>query len=139
MEFPFSTSVALVTGASRGIGAALARELAARGIGGLVLVARAKEDLEELANEIRLKNAFAVNAPLIVLPADLSHPDAANAIKAQTDRLGLRVDLLINNAGFGFPWLFSGGKPTKRTGYGAGQYHLPDCFNTPVSSRNDST
>lgn len=89
--------VALITGASRGIGAEIARQLAARRVGGLVLVARTESDLNDLAQEIRQH----YQTPVTVLAVDLAQEDAAVAIKAETDRRGLSVDLLVNNAGFG--------------------------------------
>lgn len=86
---------ALVTGASRGIGEAFARQLAARGQD-LVLVARSRDRLEALAGE--LSAAHGVRAHVVV--ADLAQPGAAEAVFAATERLGLEVDLLVNDAGF---------------------------------------
>jgi uncharacterized protein len=81
---------ALVTGASSGLGEQFARQLSARGHE-LVLVARRADRLERLASELS-GSAHAV-------PADLA-ADAA-ALKPKIDELGLDVDLLVNNAGFG--------------------------------------
>lgn len=81
---------ALVTGASSGIGAEFARQLAARGYE-LILVARRADRLEELA-------ATLPGAPVVV-PHDLAN-DAAT-LPAELERRELRVDLLVNNAGFG--------------------------------------
>jgi short-subunit dehydrogenase len=83
--------VTLVTGASAGLGAEFARQCARRG-DALVLVARRRERLEALAAEI---------GDAHVLPADLEAPDAAAQLLAEVERLGLHVDTLINNAGFG--------------------------------------
>ena len=83
--------VALVTGASAGLGVEFARRLSERGHR-LVLVARRKERLDELAKE--LGNARAV-------AADLSKKDAAAKLMADVEANGETVDVLINNAGFG--------------------------------------
>ncbi len=87
---------ALITGASGGIGGAFARQLAARGKN-LILVARSEERLKALAGELSAK--YGIEA--YVIAADLARPSAAAAIFAETERLGLAVDLLINNAGYG--------------------------------------
>ena len=98
--FEYDKATALVTGASRGIGAALARELAARGIKHLVLTARTLSDLETLKAQIlQLYNYSDLQITLIA--ADLSSTDAPEMLFAETNRLGLSVDLLVNNAGFG--------------------------------------
>ncbi len=101
--FAYRNSVALVTGASRGIGAALARELAHRQIATLVLTARTEDDLSALAEDIR-RHYPATRVEIIT--ADLADPDAPEKLKAETDRRGLDIDLLVNNAGFGLYGLF---------------------------------
>lgn len=93
---PSPDGAALVTGASAGIGADLARELAGRGHN-LILVARRRERLEELARE--LSGAHGIRAE--VLPCDLSDAEARARLVEQVQGLGLRVDVLVNNAGFG--------------------------------------
>lgn len=85
---------ALVTGASSGIGAEFARELARRGMN-LVLVARAEEVLNEIAADLQAKHGVRVH----VLPADLSREDAPARVKEAVAQLGIQIDLLINNAG----------------------------------------
>jgi uncharacterized protein len=87
---------ALVTGASRGIGEVFARQLAALGKD-LVLVARDEHSLRTTAGELSAAHGVRVH----VIAADLSLPGAAAAIWAETARLGVEVDLLVNNAGLG--------------------------------------
>lgn len=93
--------LSLVTGASAGIGAAFARALAARGHD-LVLTARRTDRLEALANELR--DQHRINAT--VLTCDLADPQAVEQLCATLDERGLRVDWLINNAGYGVPGRF---------------------------------
>ncbi len=89
-----STSTALITGASSGIGADIARELAARGHG-VTLVARREEKLRVLAAE--LGDSVRVE----VVACDVADPDArAGLLDTVADR-GLTVDILVNNAGIG--------------------------------------
>ncbi len=90
---PSPTTTALVTGASSGIGAAMARELARRGHG-VVLVARSADRLRELADEVA---ATGVRAE--VLAADLTDRAARAALPARVAELGLSVSILVNNAG----------------------------------------
>ncbi|NAZ85256.1 SDR family NAD(P)-dependent oxidoreductase [Kineococcus indalonis] len=94
---------ALITGASSGTGAAFARELAARGCD-VVLVARREARLRELAAE--LQDAHGVQAHVVV--AGLSRPEAPGAVHAATRDLGVRVDVLVDNAGFGSHGAFAG-------------------------------
>ncbi|WP_439102612.1 SDR family NAD(P)-dependent oxidoreductase [Congregibacter sp.] len=90
------TNTALITGASAGIGEELARVHAENG-GDLVLVARRKARLESLANELRADHGVQVH----VIVADLEKSGAAKKLMAQVDALGVAIDVLINNAGFG--------------------------------------
>jgi len=83
--------VALVTGASAGLGVDFARQLSKRGHR-LVLVARRKERLDELARELGNARAVAL---------DLSRKDAAVKLLADLEANGEIVDVLVNNAGFG--------------------------------------
>lgn len=91
-----SRPVALITGASGGIGLELAR-LCAKGGHDLILVARRQEKLEEIAKY--LGGMYNVRTEVIV--ADLADPEAPRAIYEKVEQLGLSVDVLINNAGFG--------------------------------------
>jgi short-subunit dehydrogenase len=90
---PSPTTTALVTGASSGIGAAMARDLAGRGHG-VVLVARSADRLQELADEL---SATGVRAE--VLAADLTDRAARAALPGRVAELGLEVSILVNNAG----------------------------------------
>jgi uncharacterized protein len=87
---------ALVTGASAGIGTALARELAAGGAN-LVLTARRRDRLAGLAAELISKHGIRA----VTCVADLAQSDGPREIFAFTEEKGITVDLLINNAGFG--------------------------------------
>ena len=88
--------ITLITGASGGIGAALAHEFAAHGHE-LVLVARREQALGALADAIAAKGA---NRPT-VLRADLARADAVQGIAEALDQRGLEPDVVVNNAGFG--------------------------------------
>lgn len=92
----YRTQTTLITGASSGIGAAFARELARRG-SDVVLVARRLERLDALANE--LEEAHGIRA--IPIAQDLSVPAAGRALAAAVAERGLTVTSLVNNAGFG--------------------------------------
>jgi len=85
-----------VTGASKGIGKAIARELASRGYD-LLLVARTASELERTAAE--LKDSFPVKTAVLAL--DLSVPGSAQAILDYTRQHHLPVSVLVNNAGYG--------------------------------------
>ena len=93
---PSDSSTALVTGASSGIGAAIARELARRGHG-VTLVARREERLRELASELSKEHGVRAEA----LGSDLVDPAARDQLQAQVAELGLEVEVVVNNAGFG--------------------------------------
>jgi short-subunit dehydrogenase len=86
--------VALVTGASAGIGEALARRFAAGGHD-LVLVARTAPALRALARALAAEHGVRARA----MPADLAEPGAADALADALERAGLQVDVLVNNAG----------------------------------------
>jgi short-subunit dehydrogenase len=90
-----SRPVALVTGASSGIGRELARVFAAEGWD-LVLVARREEALRELADEL-VRGGAATH----IVPADLADPGAAARVAEEVAGRGLAVEALVNNAGLG--------------------------------------
>jgi hypothetical protein len=94
--------LALVTGASAGIGAAFARILASHGYD-LALTARRAERLETLAEEIRLRSGVET----LTVSADLAEPDAPAKILDHLAAQGRVVDALVNNAGYGLPGTFA--------------------------------
>lgn len=93
-----SGRTALVTGASSGIGKAFAELLARKGYA-LVLTARRADRLDALAKQLHQAHGVATHT----LVADLSEPDASRQIAAELDARGLRIDVLVNNAGYGVP------------------------------------
>ena len=93
---------ALITGASGGIGAAFAAELAQRQHN-LILVARSEDKLQQLAAQLRQE--FNISIEIIV--QDLTAAGAANAVFDGVVASGLTVDLLVNNAGFGDYGIFA--------------------------------
>ena len=92
---PQPSSTALITGASAGIGAEIARELARRGHG-VVLVARRKPRLEQLAKELRAEHGIRAE----VIACDLAKPAQRGRLPGRVADLGLDVEILVNNAGF---------------------------------------
>lgn len=89
---------ALITGASAGLGAEFARQLAGRGCD-LVLVARRRDKLESLAAELASARGVAV----AVIAADLADSQAPESIQATLEELDIQVDYLVNNAGAAGP------------------------------------
>ena len=94
-------SIALVTGASTGIGAAFTRELAARG-NDLVVVSRNEARLMELAASLEDEHGVAVE----VLAADLETDDGVTRIEQRLEDGAQPIEMLVNNAGFGTNGLF---------------------------------
>ena len=89
--------VALVTGAGTGIGRAVALALARAGYR-VALAGRRREPLEETAS-----HASTAGAAALVVPTDISNPEAVQALFARTKETFGRLDLLFNNAGIGAP------------------------------------
>lgn len=93
MSKTLSNTVALVTGASSGIGFGIASRLAEEGVA-VALVARRKENLDELVKQIEAKGGKA-----FAIPADITQPGVAKeAIELAVSKFG-RLDTLVNNAG----------------------------------------
>ncbi|MBN9279076.1 MAG: SDR family oxidoreductase [Hyphomicrobium sp.] len=99
--------LAVVTGASSGIGADLARELAKDGYD-LVLVARRAAPMQALADEIKVNGASA-----IVLACDLSKAGAAQTLVGEIEAQGLAIDVLVNAAGLGGSGRFDQSDPVR--------------------------
>lgn len=99
---------ALITGASAGIGKVFAEQLAKRKIEKLVLVARRSERLEALKSELE-RESF--TGTIITLSSDLRIESERVKLKTEVDRAGIEIDLLINNAGFGYVGKFLSDEP----------------------------
>lgn len=93
---PSVSSTALVTGASSGIGAAIAKELASRGHA-VVLVARREERLRSLATELNTEHGV----PAEVIASDVGDPAERERLLEELQGQGRSVEVLVNNAGFG--------------------------------------
>ena len=93
---PSQRSTCLVTGASSGIGAEIATALARRGHG-VTLTARREERLEELAEQLEEQHGVRADT----LAADVSHERGRRRLTRELEARGLRVDVLVNNAGYG--------------------------------------
>jgi short-subunit dehydrogenase len=101
--------VVLITGASAGIGASLARELVRRRkAGALVLTARRVDRLERLADELRARQH---DLEVVTIAADLADPATPKRLIAETTSRFGGLDVLINNAGLGLPTQFADAEP----------------------------
>jgi short-subunit dehydrogenase len=96
LRYDYTGKTALVTGASSGIGREFAVQLASRGLGQLILVARREDVLKEVEAEIERISPVAIR----VIAADLSIANADQELAARVAALGWHVDVLVNNAGF---------------------------------------
>jgi short-subunit dehydrogenase len=104
---PSPHKVVLITGASAGLGAATAREAGRRGHH-LSVTSRRGDRLEALAEEIR---ALGTGVEVLSIAADLDDPETPGRLVAETLARFGRLDVLINNAGFGLPSLFADAEP----------------------------
>jgi uncharacterized protein len=93
---PSVSSTALVTGASAGIGTAIARELASRGHG-VVLTARREDRLQSLATELTSEHGVVAET----IACDLADVEARDRLAEELQERGRAVEILVNNAGFG--------------------------------------
>ncbi|MEU3902756.1 SDR family oxidoreductase [Streptomyces goshikiensis] len=96
MSMTYRGTVALITGASAGLGVEFARQWAERGAD-VVLVARRLDRLEELARDLEKRHGIRATP----IAADLALPGAGAALHAELEARGIRIQTLINNAGFG--------------------------------------
>lgn len=99
---------ALITGASSGIGEAFAEALAKEG-SDLILVARSKDKLDVLARRLNDRHGRRVE----VIAMDLAEPSPGARVAASVAKLGMNVDLLLNNAGFGTAGAFHRTEPQR--------------------------
>ncbi|MGP4006101.1 SDR family NAD(P)-dependent oxidoreductase [Streptomyces sp. 4N124] len=95
-KIDYRRQTVIVTGASSGLGAEFARQLARRGAD-LVLVARRADRLKDLADELTRAHGVTVT----VVARDLGQPDAGRTLRAELESRGIHATGLINNAGFG--------------------------------------
>lgn len=108
---PSPSGTAVVTGASSGIGAAIARELAGRGHA-VALVARREDRLRTLATELRSDHGVEATP----IACDLADPAGRDALAAALSESGRAVEVLVNNAGFGSRGEFISNDPGRMLG-----------------------
>jgi hypothetical protein len=104
----YRNQTVIVTGASSGLGAEFARQLAARGAN-LVLVARRADRLESLAAELTRTHGVTATA----IARDLGQPDAGRTLRAELESRGIHATGLVNNAGFGTSDAFTDEDPDR--------------------------
>ena len=92
----FNDRWALITGASSGIGAEFAVQLAGRGMH-LILAARRRDRMTELARELNTRHGTRCH----IAEIDLSEPDSGELLFSELQRMGVEVELVVNNAGIG--------------------------------------
>lgn len=95
-KIDYRRQTVIVTGASSGLGAEFARQLARRGAD-LVLVARRADRLKDLSDELTRAHGVTVH----VVARDLGQPDAGRTLRAELESRGIHATGLVNNAGFG--------------------------------------
>lgn len=108
---PSTGGIALVTGASSGIGAAIAREFASRGHA-VALVARREDRLRSLARELKAEHGVAAEP----IACDLGDPAERDRLADYLAELGRSVEVLVNNAGFGSRGRFASNDRERMTG-----------------------
>ena len=104
----YRNQTTIVTGASSGLGAEFARQLAARGAD-LVLVARRADRLESLADELTRAHGITVTT----VARDLGLPDAGRSLRTELESRGIHATGLVNNAGFGTHHAFTDEDPDR--------------------------
>ncbi|MEU7835661.1 SDR family oxidoreductase [Nonomuraea sp. NPDC049129] len=107
-KIDYSNQTTIVTGASSGLGAEFARQLARRG-SNLVLVARRADRLESLAGELTRAHGVTVTT----IARDLGLPDAGRTLRAELESRGIYATGLVNNAGFGTHNVFTEEDPER--------------------------
>ena len=107
-KIDYRNQTTIVTGASSGLGAEFARQLARRG-SNLVLVARRADRLESLADELTRAHGVTVTT----VARDLGLPDAGRTLRAELESRGIHATGLVNNAGFGTHNTFSDEDPER--------------------------
>lgn len=107
-KIDYRRQTTIVTGASSGLGAEFARQLAGRG-SDLVLVARRADRLESLADELTRAHGVTVT----VIARDLGLPDAGRTLRADLESKGIHATGLVNNAGFGIHDAFTNEDPDR--------------------------